>query len=198
MISSQVKNLGAVEFPEFSESHVYMREFNLENPVFPKSALKYIELINKMLLLSPIKSGKSWLTVDSRCIQKGESHRRRGPHVDGRYTLSWGKGGGNGWLNGYGGEVLSDEQQCSEYAHPLGGMLIASDKPGCQYWIGDFDETPGQGGNCLKFNLNKPEIMLDNHVYLANSTCVHESIEQDESVNRQLIRITLPSDCKVF
>lgn len=142
--------------------------------------------------LAPTLCGSGYLTVDEKEVMPGSSHRRGGPHTDGNYLYGW--GGGGGWNTGEDGRVLTREKHLAQYCAEGGGMIIASTYAACRAWVGDFTGEPDQGGNCEAIDLTGMDSFLlkPNTLYLANSTCIHESIPIMEKVKRQLFRLTLP------
>lgn len=193
MINSKIKEVAAINFPKFKQGHLYMHPINLENPILPDEYYQYKDALNKMLSNSPVKKGIAYVTIDNKLVTKGNSHRRGGPHVDGNFLFGWGTGGGNGWLTGHAGRILSKEKHEEQYCSNLGGTLISSSYAACKAWRGEFKEQPKQGGNCEHIKLDKGIILESNKVYLMNSTCIHESLPVKENVERSLIRITLPN-----
>lgn len=200
MINSLVKELVVVDLPT-TPAFAYMIPFHLENKLILVGDVEpFQDVLNKMLSLSPIKTGEAYLTIDSRIIRKGNSHRRPGPHVDGNYLFQWGTGGGNGWLTGTKGRILTPEDHRLQYESKLGGMLIVASHEGCRVWEGQYKQLPKQGGDCSHLQLDTKDsfVMKKNTIYLTNSTCIHESLKMSQDVMRSLIRITLPATEEVF
>lgn len=198
MITSKLQSICPIVFPEFVTAQLYMHEFDLERPMLPSGFEAFIPAFLLMVSKSPIKEGKAFCTIDSRHVEQGTTHRRAGPHVDGNYLYNWGGGGGNGWLTGDKGRVLPPEQHTKQYASKTGGTLIASTFAACKAWIGEFNAIPKQGGDCSHIDLDEGTTLNANEVYLMNSTCIHESIALPHSVNRTLLRITLPDTKEVL
>lgn len=193
MFKSLIKSVGAVEFPSFQDTQLYMYEIDIEDPKLPKAYEEFNNALKSMMNHSPIKQGKAFVTIDSRHVIKGTTHRRPGPHVDGNFIFDWANGGGGGWLTGTKGRQLKLEDHLLQYHNEKGGTLISSSFSACKAWRGDVDGIPKQGGDCSHLILPDDSFILNpNEVYLMNSTCVHESLPLDKSVNRTLMRITLP------
>lgn len=190
MIISKIKSIKEIVFPVFETCAIYMQPFNLEDGVLSP----FQDIVDQMIAVSPITKGRAYLTIDSKFTKQGKTHRRPGPHVDGNYLFDW---GGGGWLTGRAGRELSPEDHKRQYCSPLGGTLITSNVEGCQYWEGEYKDIPAQGGDCAHFNLGSPALMTPNHIYLMNSTGIHESIPMKSHSLRTLIRITLPNE-KIF
>lgn len=186
MILSKIKNTQSkISFPQFKQGLLYMYELDLENPILPEEFKNWYPVVSKFIELSPVKAGTSYLTIDCKEITKGQTHRRGGPHIDGNYGPSgWGTSG-NGW-----------KKDPSE----KGGMIIASNYESCKSWVGEYNDTPKEGGDCSHVDLTSMEqILLEkNVVYITNSSNIHESIPVVDDVNRSLIRLTLPEDSKVL
>lgn len=192
MFKSRIKEVGTITFPKFRATMLYMHQFDLSNPQLPIGFEDFTELFQKMLISSGLKSGIAHVTIDSRLVLKGKSHRLPGPHVDGNFNGLW---GGGGWLLNNKGKQLSPEDHEKFYCSPLGGMIIASNYAACKAWDGDFDFKPGQGGDMSGFkdlDKLKSQILKSNTIYITNSTCIHESIPVDKNIKRTLMRITLP------
>lgn len=196
MIQSQVRALGNVQFPEFMAAQVYMQEC-FKGGTLAGVPENYKPLINEMLDKADIPTGhRFFVTIDEREVQANEAQRRGGAHIDGNYLFSW---GGGGWLNGVPGRVLTPEQHKLQYQDNIsGGMLIASNYPGCDGWVGQIEGIAGQGGDCehLRDQFDKLEMfrLAPNTVYMSNSTFIHQSMPLDKPVKRQLLRLTLSTD----
>lgn len=188
MIKSLIKDAGAIWFPTFQPGFLYMRPINLSNPELPEYFTRYAILVRNMLERSPVQHGTAFLTIDSKLVPKGQTHRRPGLHVDGNYSQGCGwdrpRPGFNNWT-GY-----------------TGGMLIATSYAACEAYTGEFQGEPAQYGDCEHFRsqLETAEkiVLQANSMYVTNSTCVHESVPVRENVARIIVRITLPADAKVF
>ncbi len=196
ILHSKIQEKESIQFPTFRKALLYMHRFNIDNPNLPEGYEDFKPVFLNILKESGLTTGSAHVTIDSRLILKGQSHRLPGPHVDGNYDGNWGGGGGNGWLLGDKGRPMSVEDHTKYYCSNDGGMLIASNYSACKVWTGSFDFKPGQGGNCLananEINAMPNFILKPNTTYLTNSTCIHESIPVKETVERILMRITLP------
>ena len=143
--------------------------------------------------LAPEHEGEvGYLTVDQKEIAAGQSHRRRGLHVDGYWRTGanvnagvWGGGGGV-----WGG---SGKRQW----HEGSGMILVSDVVGCRAWRAEIDGDPDAEGDCEKFReiLGEGEVLLPGAPYWLSPGCVHESVVQTVSVKRTVVRLSLPSSC---
>ena len=193
--------LGDIQFPEFRGDRLYMHQINLEaDLVLPMIFNRFSNSVKNILSYLPNLKGLAYLTIDEKFVKKGTTHRRGGAHIDGNYIFGWGNGGG--WLTGTEGRKLSEDQHKLQYCSQTGGLLIASNYTACRSWVGEFKGVPNQGGDCehLRDQLNiSPSFLLKpNKVYCGNSTNIHESLPVEESVNRTLIRITLPSNIPIL
>jgi hypothetical protein len=200
MFSSKIIPVGHVKFPSiWTQGELYMHPIDLaQSLALPDRFNVFSEAVKTMLEHCPVKTGTAFVTIDQKTVQPGQSHRRGGPHVDGNFIFDWGNGdgGGNGWLTGGMGRYLPPEKHLLQYASPTGGLLIASSFQACSAWLGTFNGIPLQGGNCEhlvdQLKTKQKLLLQENVVYLGNSTCVHESLSVHQTVNRTLIRITLP------
>lgn len=192
MIHSQARAIGIVQFPEFMAAQVYMHECCKGKSLIGIPE-QYQPMINEMLEKANIPDGhRFFVTIDEREVQANEAHRRGGAHIDGNYLYSW----QGGWLNGVPGRTLTPEQHKLQYQDNLGGgMLIASNYPGCDGWVGEIDGIAGQGGSCehLRDQFDKLEMfrLSPSTIYMTNSTFIHQSMPLDKPVKRQLLRLTL-------
>lgn len=197
MITSKVKMLGAFNLPAFAGDQLYMHPIDIGgNWNLPASLARWVPYIQRMLDMAPTIKGRAFVTIDQKEVKQGHSQRRPGPHVDGNFIFDW--GGGGGWLTGENGRILEPADHRLQYCSPRGGMLIASDFEACRAWRGRFDGEPGQGGNCehMQDQINRAEAvnLQRNTAYWMNSTGIHESLPVYRTVQRSLLRITLPHD----
>lgn len=180
MINSKIIDTGKkIEFPEFTETNLYMHFIFLSHPQIPSGLKAFEPIVREMVKLVevPKEQDGAYLTIDCQEVPMGQTHRRGGVHIDGNYE--------RGWTTGWKLDCIG------------GGMLIVSSYSACRAWTGSFDSLPNKGGDCnhMQSLLNESDsFMLEpNKVYLTNSTCVHESLPVPEIVKRQLVRITLPA-----
>lgn len=178
-----------VSFPNFSDIRIMMMPIVIGDiSSIPNSVGKYDVGSYKSMLQTLFKEcpdeylGKvGYLTIDEKKIKKGESHRRGGLHVDG-WKGSDGWSGGSSWSN----------------SGNLYGMLLASSKVGCQAWNKTFIGAPGDENSCehLRDQATPEEgvLMEENTAYWCGGSCVHESIIQNEDVDRQFLRLSMPNN----
>lgn len=191
-LHSKVRPVGTITFPEFSGAKVYMAR-NLAGHAIQGVPESYHDTVNTMLAQAGIPEHTGfYVTIDEQFLKKDAQLRRGGVHIDGNYLFGW---GGNGWLNGVPGRMLSAEQQRLQYQSELGGVIMASSFVACEAFVGTVDGVAGLGGDCehLRPELEKLERfwLQEQVVYLGNSTFVHQGHVVSKDTNRQLVRITL-------
>lgn len=178
---SKFHRAGEVPLPAFSGTRVMMMPIILgDGESVPPELQHYAEtlaaLFEKMLADHAGKVG--YLTIDEKRVAAGETHRRAGKHVDGVFNGSiggWGGGGGGGW--GSAGN----------------GMLTVSNIAGCRLWAGEFVGEVDKDGGCVG-EVAAPPIVLEGGVaYWLDGLCVHESMPMAKAVDRQFVRLSLPS-----
>jgi hypothetical protein len=197
MINSISQKLYEVQIPDYT-GEINMLPFSLET--LDEVSELFMPMVAKMIEFLPIKKGTAFLTVDGKIVEKGQSHRRGGRHIDGNYiqeTCSWGGWNGGGWKVGEGGRILSSEHHKLSYENQTGGMLIASTYPACKGWNGVFEGRPYVGGDCIRIEVGEGFMLESNFVYYGNSQFLHESLPIDKTTHRVVARITLPIDYPV-
>jgi hypothetical protein len=192
MIVSTSKELCAVEIPHH-DGEIKMLPFDLAD--LASVPEKFQAAVKQMIDFLPAKAGEAYLTVDGRVVEKGRTHRRGAPHIDGNYLYagSWDRGGGNGWKVGEGGREITSEEHRLSYCSATGGMIIASNYPACKGWNGTFSADAKEGGDCSHINLGDGFLLKPNVAYYGNSQWIHESLPIDKTAHRTIIRITLPT-----
>lgn len=199
---SKIHRAGDIKFPTFRNAQLYMhpivagrrdRDFGR----LPKAYGDFERPLDEMLASTKItKDTTIYITIDQSRVRAGNTHRRAGAHVDGNYIFDWAGGGDdNRWITDELVPHLGPAEHRVQYCNPNGGVILASNVVGCQAWRGTLEGAPGQGGDCehLKDQLAQlPNFLLvPNAIYVGNSTMVHESLPQDQDVERTLMRITL-------
>lgn len=180
----------------FEREYLYMHPIQLESfKSLPGKMDKFNSIIKSMIDFLPYQKGKSYVTIDRKKLNKGETHRRGGVHIDGNYCFGW---GGSGWSCGTQGKYLPSDKHLLQYGSKLGGMIIVSDEEACKIWEGEIEGLPGQGGDCNhltdQLNYLPTKILNKNTCYWLNSMGVHESLPLNNSCERTLIRLTLPEN----
>lgn len=191
---SRFEKLADVVLPAYSGLRIMMMPVLIgDTQSIPDSLRIWRSTISRLWTLSSERResgchiGKvCYLTIDESVISPGSSHRRSGLHVDGIYHGGAGKwgGGGGGW------------------ASKSTGAITVSSHVGCRAWQQSFDGYPGPEGECdhLAAQCRKEcEVYFEPQTaYWFDGLCVHESIPQPESISRQFMRLSLPSDAPWF
>jgi len=210
MINSKSKKLKHIVLPEYTkDKELVMLPINLAGGnILPDEFKHYLPALKAMIRNSPVKEGIGYLTIHEKHVEKGKTQRRGGPHIDGNFipeptdngAWSGPTGGGNGWKVGDDGRSLSREGHIRSYQSPNGGMLITSNYSLCRGWNGQFEGEVGTGGDATPIvdQLDEGFVLEPNVIYLANSQFVHESMPTDKTINRVMIRITLPETAQVL
>jgi hypothetical protein len=181
MFTSTFKKVGDITLPLFSGTRVMMLPFVIgERHSLPDFISHYRWIAHQLFsMINPDHLGKvGYLTIDEKIVESGKTHRRSGLHVDGGPGRGWGGGPGGAW------------------ASKASGMLTVSSHTGCRVWGQEFDGEVGEEGSCehLVDQLQSQGTVLGpGEVYWLDGLCVHESLAQSERVNRQFVRLSLPS-----
>lgn len=185
MFKSEFSEVGRLVLPNFSGTRVMMLPVLLSEPEsLPDDIQHYRAQYNALCCLAPCKSGVAYLTIDEKRVEAGSTHRRAGLHVDGIGPKGYVYGGWGGGGGGWGGN----------------GMLTVANPVGCRAWNQNFDGYPGEEGDCehLRPQLSESVTFKANVVYQLSGLCVHESIPQSEAVDRQFVRLSMPSNSPWF
>lgn len=212
MIDSKFKRLATVTFPTFNNVRIMMMPIVIGDPL-PVSLAQYDELMSKLVLVSGEHVGKvGYLTIDEKVVPAGESHRRPGLHVDsvGEVTgdemarlREENKRLEQALRNAQAAErsalasrTIYVDRPVASYGSREHGMLLVASAPGCNLYDGLVDGLPGSDGDCehLRPLLPTPEPMQANTVYWVGGMCVHESLPQERTTPRQLVRLSYPND----
>jgi hypothetical protein len=181
MFNSDFKKVGELTLPSFTGTRVMMMPIVIgERYSLPFILRRYRTTAMRLFSMTdPAHLGQiGYLTVDERTVNAGSTHRRAGMHVDGGSAAAWGGGPSGPWANST-------------------GMLTVSSYVGCRAWKQLFKGEVGEEGNCehLFDELDSPGTILEaGSVYWLGGLCVHESLTQPEKINRQFVRLSLPSD----
>jgi len=180
MFTSKFHKVGLVSLPKFSGTRVMMLPIVIGDTLsLPDFVGHYRESAKSLFNMAPSHTGRvGYLTVDEKLVNPNQTHRRAGMHVDGGDGRGWGGGGSRPW------------------ASNATGMLTVSSHPGCRVWAQDFNGEVGDEGSCdhLRDELISEGIVLGaGEVYWMDGMCVHESVPQSFAVNRQFVRLSLPS-----
>lgn len=181
---SLFEELQLIELPEFSGVKAMMLPIIIGNiNSLPDFVAGYKAAFKQMCEAerAKIHNGEvGYLTVDEKLVEENSTHRRGGLHVDGIFKGSAGSWGGGGTWGSAGN-----------------GMLTVSSPAGCRAWLGKFNGWPGDEGECNHLadqcSLENATEFKSNVLYWVDGLCIHESIPQKEAVQRQFIRLSLPS-----
>lgn len=167
-----------MKFPEFSGTRIMMMPVVLGS--LRGVPEQYHDFISQLMTMveSRFIGQVGYLTIDERVVEAGKSLRRGALHVDGYYQGRCGAwGGGGGW-----GSVGN-------------GMLTVSSTPHCRAYIGTFDGTPGDEGECDHLALPNDGVLFDAcEVYWVDGACVHESVPVESTTPRQFVRLSMPNN----
>lgn len=164
----------------------------------PDELAAYGPLVEDFAKAAPAYHGQVvYLTIDEKFVRAGQTHRRRGLHVDGFYLTeeggrrsgTWG-GGGGAWG---GASVLGDGGT---------GLLTVSDVAGCRAWGQEFAGVPAPEGDCEHFRpqcrLDRQETLAPGGIYWLGPLCVHESLPMEKDTRRTFVRLSLPSKAEWY
>lgn len=173
---SLIIELGDINFKQFIDFKLNMKK--IEYPY--NDDIYFKDIVNDMIKLFPLKGVNNYLTIDSKKILKGQSHRYPGPHIDGNYLACWHYNDIDAWK--------TINRFCP--------VLIASSYPGCKVYLGNFVGHPKVGGDCSHLIEQSMSVLIlkPNTVYYLNKFCIHESLIMTEDVERTLIRISLSEE----
>lgn len=188
---SKFEHKGTVRrLPRFSGTRVMMMPIILGDlDSVPPSLAHYDTTLLKLFeYMDPRHYDKvGYLTIDEKLVRAGETHRRAGLHVDGVYDGKCGGWGGGGGGGGGWGSVGN-------------GMLTVSSHAGCRAWLQSFEGEIGKDGECdaIADQCKQATIFEPNQVYWVDGLCVHESMPMRADVNRQFVRLSMPSTAPWF
>lgn len=190
MFYSTYKKLGYIQLPTFNGTRIMMMPLILGNLNTLPSFLNKWETVIKDLFEHTNKElyGKvGYLTIDEKKVKKGETHRRKGLHVDGVF-----KNKAGGWGGGNDGAWGSKTH----------GMITISSHAGCKAWNQEIYGYPGPDGECdhliNQLDSEKCEIFEPNMAYHVSGMCVHESLPMEKETERQFVRLSMPSNAPWF
>lgn len=191
MFKSLCERVGYVALPAFTGTRVMMLPVVLGEPESLPASLDGwrhpFEALCGLEHAVAYRGQVGYLTIDEKTVAAGETHRRSGLHVDGVYrglAGGWGGGGGGAW-----GGIGT-------------GMLTVSNAHGCRAWRQVFDGISGPEGECehLRAQCQRPAQidLANNEVWWFDGLCVHESRPMLGTVDRQFVRVSLPSQAPWF
>jgi len=200
-MESAIRQAGLVEFPPFMGERIYMREFTKRDGL-PSDLLRWQFTIDAML--AEIETdGPIYLMVDQGFVNAGNVHRRGGPHVDG----AWHPG-----ISAHGNprphhNPMPEPRPYPRHSLKLGGhghrfdgsselIVFASDVLGCQAYVGSYDGTPAEDGDCSRLDLSRMTVinMEPGRVWTGDAfTTIHESVPVQHDCLRTMVRLNAPN-----
>lgn len=178
--------LHQLTLPKFSGIRVMMMPINISKiDLMPAAMRPWKNIISDLFSAVKMSDGIGYVTIDEKIVHIGQTHRRRGLHVDGVFNNGPGKWGGGGGSWG------------------AKGFITVASTVGCRAWNQQgIVGSPGPDGEAdhLKDQLldNKSELLQPNVAYLVDGLCIHESITQPQTVARQFVRLSLPNNAPWF
>lgn len=179
--TSEYREIGPVTLPDFSGLRVMMMPLILGDlNSIPPMLANWKATLASLFEMGGHHGKVGYITIDEKTVTPGATHRRAGKHVDGVFqgrAGGWGGGGGSWGAAGT-------------------GMLTVSSPAGCRCFRGTFVGWPGNEGECdhLADQCKDGELLKERTVYWVDGMCVHESVPMVDPVNRQFVRLSLPSD----
>ncbi len=218
MLNSDYRQLCAVALP-YAGRQKYMHTFDLALPVMAPGFEDYLLPVIALCWRAGATEGLAHMTVDEKIVAAGMSQRRPHPHVDGCFmpaAATWGHPNpGPGWAHECNNIPLEDFRRMSVIvAASVPGCRVwrgqfdgvpASDGDLSQLALGKGEIHNSACGrsditrdlfrarrNLSQLALGKGEILSANVGYLLSPDCVHESVIQQQSIQRTFLRIALP------
>lgn len=186
-LNSYFLPLCAVRLPYVGRRR-YMHGFDAGDPVMAVGFADYLEPVRTLLAAARVTFGKCWMTVDESLVRAGTSHRKPGPHVDGRFTL---KNETPGWS-----QQGSWNHSCNLVPTTRTPVIIAASVAGCRVWTGRFQGQPSETGDLShiadQLATAQTSLLPASFGFLLSGDCVHESIVYEEDTYRSFLRIALP------
>lgn len=188
MLFSDYRELCPVKLP-YKGRQKYMHSFDLASPTMPKGFEDYLAPVVTLCQSARATVGIAHMTVDEKIVPAGNSQRRPGPHVDGRFmphVAIWGHEPGPRWLHGCNNITGSPI--------PRMAVIVAASVAGCRAWRGTFVGQPASDGDLahLMDQLDNGEILQARMGYWLSPDCVHESMVFERDTQRTFLRIALP------
>lgn len=178
---SRFKRIGTVILPNFSGTRVQMMPIIIGDRRSLPSFLRHYEgAVNRLFEITDYEAhGKvGYLTIDERIVHKGMTLRTPGMHVDGAGHSAGGSGSG------------------PHSAGANGMILVVKPFRSCKAWNQFFEGQPGDNGDCehLRSQANAGSFLTPEIAYWVEPLCVHESMPMQETVQRQLLRLSMPNN----
>ena len=195
---SKVQELGPVPFPQFTAERAYMVPFT-KHQGLPNDLRRWQPTVDAMLA-KVSTDGPIYFMVDQSTVDRGNSHRGHGVHIDGYWipaTNDWGPK----WTIGchsipgrHGGHRIGDVQGGYPVFATDEAIILASDVEAAQAFEGSWSGTIGEGGDCTGVDLTglRPVKLRAGLAYAGNVTMLHESLPVQHRVQRTVVRLNVP------
>jgi hypothetical protein len=204
MYQSVMQERGRVDFPGFQAERHYMIPF-FQKYGLPPAIRHWQPTVDAML--SGIHTDQPiYFMADQSFVKAGEPQRRPGVHVDGYWhpeKLAHGGGGHRGYGGhlprgrhrgrGHGGSHMSSGWDDIDFSEPE-ALILASDVSASQAYIGAYEGSIGEGGECSSICLDglDPIRLKDHTVYCGTVATLHESLPVSVDSYRTLVRLNCP------
>lgn len=187
-MNSNIESRGNVTFPEFIGERVYMHEFTKRGGL-PSHLARWNDTVNAMLdgVDAP---GAIYLMVDQKPVQANTTHRRGGIHVDGVWCYDRHRTGHITLSPSKWKQVPDWMIDATTDQH----LLLASDVVGCAAYIGEYEDTPKNGGDCSHIDVSGMQrvYMEPNTIWMGDAlTMLHESIPIAYDCFRTVVRLNV-------
>lgn len=167
-VSPQFKHVTKVVFPAFSNLQCNMMPFRMGQMCsLPLKYHGYWDLLDACQIPNEELGKVGYLTISESFVEKDETQRRPGLHVEKHPAFRWGSWGDKA------------------------GLFMASNVDDtCRIW-NCYVETPGPMGDCehLRDQLKNPINLKSNQLVWLTDSCPHEAIPQKEAGMRQFFRV---------
>lgn len=190
-MQSKVAIIGSVSLPLIEGKHS-MLPFDLQTLEGLPEQFK----ATAAAMLKGIKEvGTAFFTIEGKQLKAGQTLRRPGAHIDGNYEphrMSFGDDSNGGWKTGGEGSPVGHPTHTRQFCTVSGGIILASNFPASQGWVGEYEGVAERGGDCTHIELDTPFMLQPDVVYYGNAHFIHESLPMSADCHRVFARITLP------
>jgi len=189
-MQSIIKERSPVTFPRFIGERVYMRPF-FQAEGLPYELSRWQPTVDAMLD-GITTDGPIYLMIDQGAVRAGIPHRRPGVHIDGYWNPATGRHDDTP-THFHGGHMSS--RHITELVNTRHeAILLASDIAACRGFVGEYEGTIGEGGDCSTLDLSSLEIVnfKSDRCYAGNVTALHESLPAPRDCLRTLVRLNVP------
>ena len=192
MLDSNYQDLGPVRLPVWQGRQRYMVSFdplNMERPLADVGFSDYRPVVEQLLVAAEVETEVVHMTVDEGIVEAGQSQRRPGPHVDGRFLPEEGKFSQGRW--GHEGDEPRWAHYCNRIPMDRMSVIVAANPAGCMVWEGLFDGSPKEDGDLshLRGQLGSGVLLSAQRGYLLSPDCVHESVQFANTTQRTFLRL---------